>query len=131
MPILLIVIVLIVVIVAVVYSNRPNQESKETTAENKTGEEITSIEKQLETVSPKIDTSIGNNIAEYILAILAYALLFIGIFTSIILTAEMEEIWVLFAGIISTVICWAALMVTVNISNNIRTIKKLLANKQQ
>ena len=128
MAILLIVIVLIVVIVAIVYNFKSHQE---TTDENETGEEVTSFEEQLETASPEIDTSIGNNSAETILAILAYALLFIGILASIVLAFKMEDILVLFAGIISSVISWAALMVIINISNNIRTIKKILANKQQ
>ncbi|MDE5856763.1 MAG: hypothetical protein K2H32_00140, partial [Muribaculaceae bacterium] len=79
-------------------------------------------------------SSIGDNSAETILAIVAYLISAIGVIASIvagyILINGFDEDhlkmigWVvLIGGIIVSLIIWASLMILVNISNNIRHIK--------
>ena len=78
----------------------------------------------------------GNNPAEKVISTMAIVLLVIGFLVSIIgfVAATVNEnfflgLLVLVLGGLYTVIVWAALMITVNISVNIRSIKQMLAYK--
>lgn len=86
-------------------------------------------------------SSIGDNSAETILAIVAYLISAIGVIASIIagyiLINGFDEDhlnmigWVvLVGGIIVSLIIWASLMILVNISNNIRHIKHELQEER-
>lgn len=84
-------------------------------------------------------SKIGDNIAEKVLAIVAYIILFGGIIFSIIAGVELlnnpyVDKWLgliyLIGGCIASLIIWASLMVTVNISNNLRQIKHELRERR-
>lgn len=77
-------------------------------------------------------SSVGDNAAESILSFVAYAILIFGILGSLIAAFavgsqgydnEGAGFMVFIVGTISSIITWAACMVIVNISNNIRQIK--------
>lgn len=82
-------------------------------------------------------TTLGDNAAEKIIAILAYILLIGGcivaiIFGSILMDNYRTEgvgVLVLLGGVLSSIISWAFLMVIANISNNIRQIKHELQKR--
>lgn len=79
----------------------------------------------------------GYNSAEKVLTFVAYTILLAGIVGTIILstyTINNEKdsslgLTYLIGGILTSLISWATCMVLVNISNNIRGIKRILANK--
>lgn len=90
-----------------------------------------------ESIQPHKSSSLGNNAAESILASFSYTLLVIGVIaaitTGVIVSEESALLsWLCFFGIsIFAIILWASLMVIVNISNNLRQIKKHLQGRQQ
>lgn len=85
-------------------------------------------------------SSVGDNMAESVLAFIAYAILIVGIIFSILIgwllvTDDYE--WdnkigkiILIVGPIASVIIWATAMIIVNISNNVRQIKRELRKKR-
>ena len=85
----------------------------------------------------KIDLSIGDNNAESILSGIAYFLLIVGILCSIFIgsyvgkESKAEDGWRVFGLLLfGSVITWAVSMLLINISNNLRTIKHLLAKEK-
>lgn len=77
-------------------------------------------------------SSVGDNAAELVLSFVAYAILILGILGSLITAFtvgthgyhnEASGFLIFIGGTITSVITWAACMVVVNISNNIRQIK--------
>lgn len=92
---------------------------------------------------PKVKnpSTIGDNAAETVLSIVAYTILVVGILASIGAGAEIGShsytgdeaglaIAIAIGGSILSIIVWAGCMITVNISNNLRQIKRILNNKQ-
>lgn len=90
---------------------------------------------------PKVKnpSKIGDNAAEAVLSIVAYAILIIGILASISVgiavgshgySNDEAGFAIAIGGSILSIIAWAGCMVTVNISNNLRQIKHILNNKQ-
>ena len=86
-------------------------------------------------------SSIGDNSAETILAIVAYLISAIGVIASIIagyilINGFDNEYFsligwaVLVGGIVISLIIWASLMILINISNNIRIIKHELQEER-
>lgn len=86
-------------------------------------------------------SSIGDNSAETILAIVAYLISAIGVIASIIagyilINGFDDEYFsligwaVLVGGIVISLIIWASLMILINISNNIRIIKHELQEER-
>lgn len=79
-------------------------------------------------------STVGDNWAESILAFIAYAILIVGVSLSILIGVLLiidNNDWdniigklILIAGPIVTLIIWANLMILINISNNVRQIKK-------
>lgn len=78
-------------------------------------------------------STVGDNLAETILAFIAYAILILGVIVSVIagglLITDNYE-WdnkigwaILIGGTFLSMVTWASLMILVNISNNIRQIK--------
>lgn len=87
----------------------------------------------------KNPSKIGDNAAEAVLSIVAYAILIIGILASISVgiavgshgySNDEAGFAIAIGGSILSIIAWAGCMVTVNISNNLRQIKHILNNKQ-
>lgn len=83
-------------------------------------------------------STLGDNAAEAVLSIVAYAILILGILASIITGYEIgshgynnegQGFLIFLGGTITLIITWAACMVIVNISNNVRQIKHELRNK--
>lgn len=83
-------------------------------------------------------STLGDNAAETVLSIVAYAILVLGILASIITGYtvgshgyhnEGRGFLIFIGGTISSIITWAACMVIVNISNNVRQIKNELRKK--
>lgn len=88
--------------------------------------------------SYKVDISVGDNDAESILSFVAYGVLTIGLFVSVVLGiyvgkhGEAGDGWKLFFGMAFTcAVVWAGSMILINISNNLRCIKHLLAYQQR
>ena len=88
--------------------------------------------------SPKPQLNIGNHSAESILSFFAYFTLIVGILGSIgggvmlINDNETAAGWyVLIGGPIFSLLCWATMLVLVNISNNIKEIKHNTQQKQK
>lgn len=88
-------------------------------------------------IAPEVNTpsSAGDNAAESILSFVAKTILVLGIvgsfISAVIYTAEYNSngaaFFIIFiGGSVSSIITWAACMVVVNISNNIRQIKNEL-----
>lgn len=82
----------------------------------------------------------GDNAAEKILCIVAYAILAIGLILTVIYAVIVGSMYgqyttlmgwmIFFGGTIYTVIAWASLMVYLNISTNIREIKHELRRRK-
>lgn len=96
-----------------------------------------SVEEVRVTKSCMIDLKKGDNNAESILSFVAYTVLVFGLFISIILSCYVGhkgkalDGWKLFLGMaFGCSIVWAGSMILINISNNIRSIKHLLARQQ-
>lgn len=78
-------------------------------------------------------STVGDNLAETILAFIAYTILILGVIVSIIsggLLIIYNYEWdnkigwaILIGGTFLSIVTWASLMILVNISNNIRQIK--------
>lgn len=85
------------------------------------------------------EKGLGDNAAEKVISIVAYATLILGILGSLIAginlmdhhSTEAMGLGVLLGGILSSVVTWAFLMVIANISNNIRQIKYELRKKNE
>ena len=85
-------------------------------------------------------SSVGDNIAEAILAFVAYAILILGILATVIVGGFFlfdDYKWynligwiILFTGIPATLLTWASMMILINISNNVRQIKHELQNRR-
>lgn len=99
--------------------------------ENPSKNEISSADSTL----PNTSSSLGNNSAESVLTFFSYAVLVLGIVGSIIIGIAVGDDnealgWgCFFGGVVSAIITWAVCMVIINISNNIRQIKKLLQGR--
>lgn len=84
-------------------------------------------------------SSVGDNIAEAILAFIAYAILILGILVTVVIGAfflfddyEWDNVIgliILITGIPASLITWASLMILINISNNVRQIKHELQDR--
>ena len=88
-----------------------------------------------ESKQPKTSSSLGDNAAELVLAFFSYAVLILGLLGAVIVGFVVGNDntalgWGCFFGTgFSVIITWAVCMVVVNISNNIRQIKKHLQGK--
>lgn len=84
---------------------------------------------------PNTSSSLGDNSAESILTFFSYAVLVLGLIGSIIIGIVVGDDnealgWgCFFGGVVSVIISWAVCMVIINISNNIRQIKKHLQGR--
>jgi hypothetical protein len=84
---------------------------------------------------PNTSSSLGDNSAESILTFFSYAVLVLGLIGSIIIGIVVGDDnealgWgCFFGGVVSVIITWAVCMVIINISNNIRQIKKHLQGR--
>lgn len=89
--------------------------------------------------SESYDASTGNNSAESILTAVAYIILLLGIFASVIcgiivltmgnrfgVNATLLSALIAIVGSFASVLSWAMFMISINISTNIRHIKHLL-----
>lgn len=84
-------------------------------------------------------SSRGNNIAETVLTVLAYIVLVVGIIVSLVIgigalvtDGDSGKGWLfMFGGILLTLVMWASIMITVNISVNLRQIKQYLRDRDE
>lgn len=116
-----------------------NEANEQTQYFNSTGGNESPEMPEYDNDDDDLYSNVGDNIAEKVLAIVAYIFLILGILLSLIFGFKIiSDPWgsglagflTIVGGSIVSLICWAAMMITVNISNNIRQVKRLLQRRR-